>query len=154
MVTIRSAAAADMSFLLELTQRLSAFPVPPWRTPDEIANADHGLLSEALHHPSNDSRVLIAEVPVGTPVGCIFLTTRIDYFTGVRHAHIEVVAVVPTCAGQGVGRALLEAGEAWARSRGYPHVSLNVFAQNEAARAVYDRLGYQPETIHYRKGLA
>jgi RimJ/RimL family protein N-acetyltransferase len=28
-----------------------------------------------------------------------------------------------------------------------------VFERNSAARALYDRLGFEPETVHYRKGL-
>lgn len=151
--SVRPATIADEAFLLALTRRLADFAVPPWRTRAEIADADHGILREALHRPSEKTCILIAEAPPGQPVGCIFLTTRTDYFTGVLHGHIEVVAVTPEAAGRGIGRALLDAGERWARDRGYPQVTLNVFWQNEAARTVYDRLGYRPETIHYRKAL-
>jgi GNAT superfamily N-acetyltransferase len=54
---------------------------------------------------------------------------------------------------RGVGRALLEAAEDWARGRGHPFISLNVFTQNTRARSVYERLGYGPETLRYVKPL-
>jgi GNAT superfamily N-acetyltransferase len=47
----------------------------------------------------------------------------------------------------------MDAIEQWAMRRGYTWVTLNVFDGNARARALYDRLGYEPETIHYRKVL-
>lgn len=55
--------------------------------------------------------------------------------------------------GRGAGRTLVEAAEAWARSEGLDLITLNVFANNERARALYQRLGYAPDTLHYVKPL-
>jgi GNAT superfamily N-acetyltransferase len=153
MTTFRPAIATDEAFLLALTDRLASFPVPSWRTAAEIAAADHPILLEALRRPGPESLILIAEDPVGTPSGYVFVTTDVDYFTQQSHAHIEIVAVLPEAVGQGIGGALLARAEQWARQRGYRTITLNVFERNRAARAVYEHLGYQPETIHYRKGL-
>lgn len=150
---IRPALGADQPFLLALTTRLAEFSVPSWRTPREIAEADHRILLDALHHPTDDTVILVAEEPAGMPAGYVFVSTKTDYFTLARHAHVEVLAVDPRAERRGVGRALLDAAEAWAAQRGDAHITLNVFWQNTRARAVYDALGYQPETIHYRKGL-
>ena len=97
--------------------------------------------------------VVAREYPFGTAAGYLFATTKVDYFTGRPHAHIEILAVTRDGEGHGVARVLLRGAEAWADTRGYDLVTLNVFSQNQAARAVYDRLGYQPELILYRKGL-
>ncbi|MCC6988149.1 MAG: GNAT family N-acetyltransferase [Acidobacteria bacterium] len=43
--------------------------------------------------------------------------------------------------------------EAWSAGRGDRFITLNVFATNTRARGVYARLGYLPETLHYRKDL-
>jgi RimJ/RimL family protein N-acetyltransferase len=52
-----------------------------------------------------------------------------------------------------VGRVLMDAAEAWAREHKLEMLSLNVFAANERARRVYERLGYTPETLRYVKPL-
>jgi len=149
----RPATPADEPFLLALTARLAAFPVPSWRTREEIAVADHAILLDALHRPGRETLILVAEWPAGIAAGYVFVSTKRDYFTGRPHAHVEVLAVTEAAEGRGVARALMTAAEDWARSRGDDAITLNVFDRNVAARALYDRLGYQPETVHYRKGL-
>ena len=153
MPLLRPATAADEPFLLGLTKRLAAFPVPPWRTAAEIAAADHPILLEALHQPTPETVILVAEEPPASPAGYVLVTTETDYFSGQLHAHIEIVAVTPAAEGHGLGRLLLESAEGWARQRGYTQITLNVFATNQTARAVYERLGYRPETVRYWKAV-
>lgn len=150
---IRPAAPSDEGFILRLTEQLGAFPVPPWRTPAEIAAADHAILLTALHQPAPDTSLLVAEDPPGESVGYVFSSTREDYFTHEPHAHVEVLAVETATRRRGVGQALMAAAEEWARGRGYRRITLNVFARNDRARAFYDRLGYEPETVHYLRTL-
>ena len=150
---IRPAAPADEAFILRLTDQLGAFAVPRWRSAAEIAAADHIILLDALHEPEPENSLLVAEEAPDSPVGYVFTTTREDYFTHERHAHVEVLAVEPAAQGQGLGRLLMDAAEAWARGRGYRRITLNVFAQNERARQMYEHLGYEPETLHYLKEL-
>jgi ribosomal protein S18 acetylase RimI-like enzyme len=45
---------------------------------------------------------------------------------------------------RGVGRALMERAEAWARERGAGQVELNVFEFNQEAIAFYEAMGYRP----------
>lgn len=153
MPTIRPAVPADEAFLTGLLWRLADFEVPPWRTAKEIADGDLRILLDALHRPQGDTVILVAEATAGTPAGYAFVSTKIDYFTHVSHAHVEVLAVSPGAEGRGIGGALLDAAERWAASRGHSQITLNVWWQNTRARAVYDHLGYQPETIHLRKAL-
>ena len=153
MITIRPATVADEPFLFRLTERLADFPVPLWRTREMIARADNAVIREALDQPSPGTLLVVAETAERTPVGYLLATTRDDYFTGKPHGHVEILAVEPAVEGRGIGRALLDAAEGWARSREYDHLTLNVFAANERARAVYGRLGWEPELIGYRKAL-
>lgn len=152
-MSTRRARPADESFLIGLTPRLADFPVPSWRSPAEIATADHAILRAALGAPSDATCLLVTEHPPGTPAGFIFATTREDYFTHELHAHIEVLAVDPVAEGRGHARRLIEAAETWARSRGHRRVTLNVFDANSRARTLYERAGYEPETLHYHKLL-
>ena len=68
-------------------------------------------------------------------------------------AHVEDLALDAEAEGRGLARGLMEAVEAWARGRGRRRVSLNVWAQNRRAIGLYERLGYQPETVHYLKDV-
>ena len=45
----------------------------------------------------------------------------------------------------------MRAAEDWARANGYSRLTLNVFEGNARARAVYEKFGYQVETIRYVK---
>ena len=151
--SLRPATPGDIPFLTSVTRRLGDFPVPGWRTSAEIAAADLKQMLAVLEQPGDDTLLLVAERDPTRPVGCLFVTTEPDFFTGRPGAHIEVVAVSQEAEGRGVSRVLLEAGEAWARHRGYDHVTLNVFVANARARSVYEHLGYEAETLRYRKSL-
>jgi GNAT superfamily N-acetyltransferase len=153
MLTIREAGAADEAALVELTPRLAAFPVPSWRTAGEIAEADRPILRAALRGELDGAVVLVAEDEGEGIVGFVFATTKSDYFTREAHGHVEVLVVAPSAEGRGVASRLMEAIEAWARSRRLAWMTLNVFDGNARARQVYEHLGYEAETIHYRKAL-
>ncbi|MBC7895328.1 MAG: GNAT family N-acetyltransferase [Cytophagaceae bacterium] len=153
MTILRPADRTDGPSLLRLTARLAAFPVPGHRQATEIELADHGILRRAFEEPAEDALLLVADDPVGGIVGYIFVTTRADYFTGKPHGHVEILTVASGQEGKGVGRALMDAAEAWSATRGYSQVTLNVFATNDRARAVYARLGYEPELVRYRKAI-
>jgi ribosomal protein S18 acetylase RimI-like enzyme len=153
-LTIRPARHDDEAFLVSLLPRLADFPLPAWRTSEEIACGDRQTLLDALHGTLEHSAILVAELsPAGQQGGYVFATTKHDFFTRAAHAHVEVIAVTPEAERRGVARALMDAIEQWARRRGYRHVTLNVFDRNTRAKALYDSLGYELETVHYRKAL-
>jgi ribosomal-protein-alanine N-acetyltransferase len=60
------------------------------------------------------------------------------------HAHLNLLAVQPGFQRQGVGRRLLEWLEASARTAGIFTVHLEVRANNAAAQAFYEKLGFRP----------
>jgi GNAT superfamily N-acetyltransferase len=64
-----------------------------------------------------------------------------------------MIVVIEEGEGSGVGGALMRAAEAWAREQGYRKLTLTVFEANRTARAVYEHLGYAPETLRYVKIL-
>jgi len=152
-VTIRAATPADHDALIALTARLADFPRPAWRTAHEIAVADNAILLAAVAAPGADTVVLVSGAAGAALDGVVFVATKTDYFTGERHAHVEVLAVAPRVQGRGVARALMAAAESWTRARGDTFITLNVFDANARARGIYARLGYLPETVHYRKRL-
>jgi len=151
-VHVRAAAAADRDFITGVVPRLRAFGPPPLRPADALDRAERETLERALDHPSPDATLLVAELD-GEPAGVAYAHTATDYFTGERHGHLSIIAVAQAGEGKGVGRALLAAVEAWSAARGHRFVTLNVFAENHHARAVYERGGYAQDTIRYVKEL-
>ena len=150
---VRSALPADRGFVLGLVPRLAdGFPLPPWRTQEDVVRVESGLLDAALEVMPAGSALLIAETPTGDPAGFVYMEQQRDYY-GRAHGHVSVLAVAASAEGQGVGRLLLEAAETWTREQGLRMLTLNVFAANARARAVYERLGFVPETLRYAKTL-
>ena len=139
--------------MLRLATRLSEFPVPPWRTAEQISRADDQVLREQLYAPRTDGLLLIAEYEPQSPAGMILVTTRIDYFRQDQIAHVEVLVVDPAHERQGIAAMLMSAAEEWARARGVERMGLTVWESNARARRFYDRNGYRAETIHYLKEL-
>ena len=152
-ITIRDATAADRDFIVALVPRLRAFGPPPLRPPDALDHAERLTLERALDDPMPDALLVVAELAGVGRAGVAYAETWIDYFTGEQHGHLGILIVAEAAEGRGVGRALLEATEAWAAARGYRFVTLNVFADNAHARRVYERAGYVQDAIRYVKEL-
>jgi ribosomal protein S18 acetylase RimI-like enzyme len=151
---IRPAQPEDREFVLQLTPRLTqGFPLPPGRTAEEVVQAETRTLAAALDSPDSDTALLVAERPDGHRGGMVYLQQPVDYFRQRPHAHVAILTVSSEWEGQGAGRALLEAAEGWARSRGVEMITLHVFVGNARAQAVYERQGYVAETLRYVKWL-
>lgn len=86
-------------------------------------------------------------------VGCVWLGTGIDQLTGDRHTHVFLLYVDPAHRRQGLGTALMQQAENWARARGDRRISLQVFQGNQAAVQLYTQRGYQPQAILMSKTL-
>ncbi len=150
---IRPGGPEDEAAVLALAGRLADFPVPPWRTGEEITHADDQLLREQLYAPRVDRVLLVAEFTAADAKGMIMVSTRIDYFTQQPIAHIEDLSVAADAERQGIASALMSATEEWARARGMTRMGLTVWESNARARRFYDINGYRAETIHYLKEL-
>lgn len=147
-MTIRPAHAADRDFVLALADRLVSFDVPAFRTKAELAEGDRRALAEWFGDPKPDEALFVAELD-GQPAGCAYLVTLVDYFNERPHAHLSVLAVTAAAEGKGVGSALLDRAEAWARERGSDRLTLSALVTNSRARALYERRGFRGEYIRY-----
>lgn len=150
---IRPFVPADEDFILSLVARFTSFPLPPWRTHEEIDNFNRTFLQKAMAQLRPESALLVAEDEEQSLAGFIYLTSETDYFSGEKQGYISDVAVSPGFEGQGVGRLLLEAADDWARGMGYSILYLNVFANNERARRLYEKNGFAEEVVKYVKPL-
>jgi GNAT superfamily N-acetyltransferase len=165
LITVREGTAADRDFVVETARRFAAFGPPPWRSALEVVAGEVRCLDEFFDGRLSGRTLLIAEdvpdVPAspeprsgaGGPAGFAFLEPAVDYFSGEPHGHIGMIAVTEAAEGRGAGAALMRAAEDWARRHSYSKLTLNVFDGNTRARQVYERFGYQIETLRYVKAI-
>jgi aminoglycoside 6'-N-acetyltransferase len=76
--------------------------------------------------------------------------------TGAQVPRIKVdlgIAVAPEWRGRGVGTALMQAAEDWARAHGAERMVLDLNAANEGARRLYERLGYEVHSLDMDKPI-
>ena len=154
-IVVRGGTAADREFVIDTARRFAAFGPPPWRSALEVVAGEIRCLDDFFDGRADTPagpELLLAE-QAGEPMGFAFLEPALDYFSGERHGHVGMIAVTQAAEGRGAGAALMQAAEDWARSRGYPKLTLNVFEGNHRARRVYERFGYQVETVRYVKLL-
>jgi GNAT superfamily N-acetyltransferase len=151
-IIIREGTAADRDFVIDTARRFAAFGPPPWRSALEVVTGEVRCLDEFFDGRLKGPALLIAE-DAGVPVGFAFLEPAVDYFSGDTHGHVGMIAVTEAAEGRGAGAALMRAAEDWAKATGYQKLTLNVFEGNRRAREMYERFGYQVETVRYVKVL-
>ncbi len=148
MTTIRPAQPADREFVLAQADRLVSFEVPVFRSKAELAEGDRRALAEWFREPKPAEAMFVAELE-GRPAGCAYLVTLVDYFNQRPHAHLSVLAVTAEAEGKGVGSALLDRSEAWARERGSDRLTLSALVTNARARGLYEKRGFSGDYIRY-----
>lgn len=95
---------------------------------------------------------------VGEQDGRVVATYQITFIQGLsqtatRRAQIEAVRVAADLRGQGLGAALMRDAEARARAAGCRLMQLTTNRSREDAHRFYDRLGFTPSHIGYKKVL-
>jgi len=150
---VREATAADWEFIVSLMPRLIEFGMPAWHDLERMTRFDVEFVERNLREQTPGTAVFIAEGADGRAVGFIHLITRADYYRDEEFGHVSDLVVAREGEGRGVGAALMEAGETWARARGYRLLTLHVYAANTRARKVYEKLGYAEEFIRCAKVL-
>jgi ribosomal protein S18 acetylase RimI-like enzyme len=121
--------AADIPALVALWEASGL--TRPWNDP----RADARL---ALDGPTS---AILGSWDEGALVGSIMVG-----FDGHR-GWVYYLAVAPEHRRRGLGRALMEAAEAWLRERGAPKIQLMVREGNDAALGFYDALGLERQGV-------
>ncbi len=149
---IRPAHEGDCEFIAGLVPSLLQFGSPAWDDAAALTSGFRDVLVSAVRAQDAQSTVLVAEGANGAPLGFISLKVGEDV-VGVARGHVADLAVTVDARRIGVGTALMRAGEAWARDRGLPALSLDVWSTNERALTFYLRLGYGAESLCLIKRL-
>lgn len=153
---IRPATAADADFVGSFVDRFAESGALPWRDPTLMVQFHAGRVAEAATQarvPEDGHQVLIAVNEAERLLGFIYLHTQCTVLTGEEQGYVAMLAVTQEAEGSGVGRALLAAGECWAREQGFRHLALDTFGDNLHARAVYEHLGFAEESLKLVKAL-
>lgn len=87
------------------------------------------------------------------PVGCLWVGTAVDQVLGDRNAHIFLIYVAPEHRQRGLGTALMQCAESWARQRGDRQLGLQVFLSNQPALNLYQKQGFQTHSLWMVKPL-
>jgi aminoglycoside 6'-N-acetyltransferase I len=106
---------------------------------------------------SGTEEVFVAERPGGGLCGFLeaALRSRADGCDSTPVGYIEGWYVDPDLRRHGVGRALLEAAEAWARSRGCRQIASDAELWNTVSHQAHGSLGYEETArlVHFKKDL-
>ncbi|MGI0488015.1 GNAT family N-acetyltransferase [Pantanalinema rosaneae CENA516] len=156
---LRSGSGVERSLLVQFMQRSYA-EIQPGHHHSHLAKTVEQYFSwetplwwvEPLHPAPAVSPATLPRTPF-RPVACLWLGTAIDQGTGERHAHIFLLYVAPDHRRQGIGTALMQYAETWARSRGDRQIGLQVFQTNQPALQLYHQLGYQTQSLWMVKPL-
>jgi DNA-binding MarR family transcriptional regulator/N-acetylglutamate synthase-like GNAT family acetyltransferase len=133
--TLRPHRAGDMGWVVAKHGELYAKEYG-WDSTIEAITAD--IVSAFLkNYDPKRERCWIAEMD-GEPVGSVFLVRDSD-----EVARIRLLIVDPKARGLGIGRDLAERSIAFAREAGYRKITLWTHAVLTAARAIYERSGFQ-----------
>ena len=151
-ITIRPATIDDKDFILSMVPRLVEFGPPRWRDKEKLVAFDRKVLDNELSNPHGDDAIFVAEENK-KKLGFIHVRFGSDYYYKEKHGHVEDLVVAAEGEGRGVGKLLIKKAEEWARLQGFRWLTLNVFAKNEKARQVYDKLGYGEDILKYVKEL-
>ncbi|PNY80801.1 GNAT family N-acetyltransferase [Deinococcus koreensis] len=140
--TLRAGTPDDLPFLTSLAPRLVA-TAPAWRDQGAMLAEYPPLFAQALHDPGDDSAVLVACCPLGRPLGF----TLLYWHPHERGVFVKDLAVSEAAQGQGVGRFLMAAAEAWGRQRGAVELMLKTSWFNTHAREFYAHAGFREDHV-------
>jgi len=148
-ISCRWAEASDFDAVQALAGQLARHieEAPPALTPEGFA-ASH-LGAEAA------MKLLLAEQD-GVVVGLASWTVVHELYSGGAGLYISDLVVDGAVRGEGVGRALMEMVQAWARAAGIRKLGWDVWHANASAMAFYEALGAAAdrEAVPYRLVLA
>jgi GNAT superfamily N-acetyltransferase len=131
---IRAARFDDLAALVELERAAGELFRPLGM--DVVADDDPGSVEELAPY-ADGGRAFVAVGHDDRPLGYVLLDV-VD-----AAAHIRQISVHPSSARRGIGRALIDRAESWARERGLPLLTLTTYTDVPWNGPYYERLGFR-----------
>jgi len=150
---IVTAQPSEHDQILELFPALASFDVPENRNPRHLWEGDADMLRDWAAGTRPDCFVLVARDDGSGLVGAAMVSMREELLSHNPSAHLEAIVVAARAQRRGIASALLQAAEAQAQELGAKSMTLHVFANNERARSLYEKSGYDGELIRYIKSF-
>jgi GNAT superfamily N-acetyltransferase len=137
--TVREPTTDDAQALARLTTQLG-YPAEAASMPERLTRLAGDRNARAFVASSGD-----------TVVGMTTIHLRDTLNHSSPIAQITLLVVDESTRSRGAGRALVEAAEAWAQSRGAKRVAVTTALNRTGAHAFYERLGYEHTGRRYAK---
>jgi ribosomal protein S18 acetylase RimI-like enzyme len=132
--------------------RLQIAPLSAADVPDLVALWREAGLTRPWNNPDDDARLALAgpssAILGGWIEGRLAASVMVGW-DGHRGA-VYYLAVAEAHRGQGFGRRLMQAAEAWLAQFNAPKLNLMVRTDNAAAHGFYDQLAYEREAVAVR----
>lgn len=153
-VLIRAAEPGDDDYILGLVPRFIGFDLPPGRRRHVVVDGIGRHLARHLDETQPGSYLFVAEDDDRAQrVGFIHLLLSADFYSGRPICHVSEMAVGSGLDGRGIGRALLQFAEHFAREHRCERLTLNVFPGNTRALKLYTDTGYVTDLLRLSKSL-
>jgi aminoglycoside 6'-N-acetyltransferase I len=124
--------------------------------PDCLAEQHEREMTEIIQDPEWEA-VLVSAGPEGRLLGFLEVSLRPVAWgcTSSPVGYLEGWYVEPVARRQGIGGALVAAGEEWARSKGCQEMASDAEIENQLSHVAHGRLGYEEveRLVHFRKAL-
>ena len=150
---IRPAGLKDCEAIARLLPELAAFEIPQRRNSSDLWEGDLATLHRWRDGMEPKVMVHVAEAESGAIEGFTIVRLREELMSHEPSSHLEAIVVAENARGTGLGKRLLINAEERAKSAGALTITLHVFGNNERARAVYRKMGYDEELIRDLKYL-
>jgi ribosomal protein S18 acetylase RimI-like enzyme len=111
----------------------------------------HSLLPDGVATP-NQYLFTIEDQALGEKVGMLWFA--VEERAGAPRAFLYDIRIEEACRRRGYGTEALRALEAKVRELRLAMIELHVFGHNDAARAMYEKLGYQVTDLRMSKTLS
>jgi ribosomal protein S18 acetylase RimI-like enzyme len=150
-IIIRPAQLNDLDALLAFEQGVIAAerPFDPTLKQDPIHYYDIKKMIEATH-----IELLVAvsgDMIIGS--GYARIETAKPFLNYVQYAYLGFMYVLPAYRGKGINRMIIDALEIWAAEKNITELRLEVYQNNTAAIAAYEKVGFQKLLIEMRKEI-
>ncbi len=136
-LVIRAFGAGDREFLARVAPRIRPAQTASPRDSEAMDRFFQALERGRLLTESG-TEAFVTTI-AGEPVGLVSVHPDADSFTGHPRAYVDVLVVAEEAEGRGMGRALMNHVEQWAREHTCREVVLDVFASNDHAIQFYER---------------